>query len=102
MYYWLQMYDNTYKTNNKGLAFFQVVGVDNLGKFFSCAFGLINNERQEGFDWLMDQINARQIEIGANTPQVTITDYDQAMRNAVARVYPEAQPQICIFHIKRM
>jgi transposase-like protein len=71
------------------------------GSFFSCAFGLINNERQEGFDWLMDQINARQIEIGANTPQVTITDYDQAMRNAVARVYPEAQPQICIFHINK-
>jgi predicted nucleic acid-binding Zn-ribbon protein len=49
----------------------------------------------------MDQINARRIEIGANTPQVTITDYDHAMRNAVARVYPEAQPQICIFHINK-
>jgi hypothetical protein len=38
----VQMYDNTYKTNNKGLALFQMVGINNLGKCFSCAFGLIN------------------------------------------------------------
>jgi len=52
-YHWVQLYDNTYKTNNKGLAFFQVVALNHLGMAVSCGFGLINNERQEGFDWLM-------------------------------------------------
>jgi hypothetical protein len=32
------------------------MGVGGLGKVFCCTFGLINNERQEGFDWLMDQV----------------------------------------------
>jgi len=38
------MYDNTYKTNNKGLTLFQVIGLNYLGIAFSCGFGLINNE----------------------------------------------------------
>jgi len=50
MYQWVQLYDNTYKTNNKGLALFQVVGLNHMGMAFSCGFGLINNERKEGFD----------------------------------------------------
>jgi hypothetical protein len=101
LYPWVQLYDNTYRTNNKGLAFFQVVGLNHLGMAFACGFGLINNERQEGFDWLMDQVDVNRARIGASTPSVTITDYDDAMRNAIARVYPEAQPQICIFHINK-
>lgn len=98
---WVQMFDNTYKTNNKGLAFFQVISMGSLNKIFACAFGLINNERQEGFDWLMDQVNDLRQEIGARTPVVTITDYDIAMRNAIARVYPGAKPQLCIFHVNK-
>lgn len=98
---WVQMYDNTYKTNNKGLAFFQVMSIGSLNKVFSCAFGLINNERQEGFDWLMDQVNVLRQEVGVAPPVVTITDFDAAMRNAVARVYPDAKPQLCIFHVNK-
>jgi len=43
-YHWVQLYDNTYKTNNKNLAFFQIVALNYLGIAFSYAFGLINNE----------------------------------------------------------
>ena len=68
---------------------------------FVCGFGLINNERQEGFDWLMDQVNNVRESIGAKPPTITITDYDDAMRNAIARVYPEATPQVCVFHINK-
>lgn len=98
---WVQMYNNTYKTNNKGLALFQAISIGSLGKIFSCAFGLTNNERQEGFDWLMDQINILREEIGTSPPLVTVTDFDTAMRNAVTRVYPDARPQLCIFHINK-
>ena len=101
LYPLVQMYDNTYKTNNKGLAFFQVVSLNHLGKVFSCAFGLIDNERQEGFDWLMDQVNAHRERIGAGKPAITLTDFDKAMKNSVARVYPDADAQICIFHINK-
>jgi len=99
--HWVQMYDNTYKTNNKGLALFQIVGLNHLGMAFSCGFGLINNERQEGFDWLMAQVDSIRTLIGARPPVVTITDYDKAMRAAVAERYPLAKPQICVFHLNK-
>ena len=100
-YHWVQMYDNTYRTNNKGLAFFQVVALNHLGKAFSCAFGLINNERQEGFNWLMSKVDEMRQKAEAPPPIVTITDYDVAMKKAIAEVYPAAKPQICIFHINK-
>lgn len=95
------MYDNTYKTNNKGLTFFQIVGCNHLGMSFSCRFGLINNEKQEGFDQLMDTVNVARERIGAQRPGVTVTDYDTTIYNAVARVYSDARPQICIFHLNK-
>ena len=49
----------------------------------------------------MDQVNTLRQEIGAAPPLVTITDFDAVMRNAIARVYPDAKPQLCIFHINK-
>ena len=49
----------------------------------------------------MDQVDAICARIGATIPGVTITDYDDAIRNTVTRVYPEAKLQICIFHINK-
>ena len=49
----------------------------------------------------MDQVNAIRARIGAVTLGVTITDYDDVIRNTVTRVYPETKPQICIFHINK-
>ncbi|KXX76855.1 Protein FAR1-RELATED SEQUENCE 5 [Madurella mycetomatis] len=77
------------------------MGVGSLGKVFSYAFGLIDNKRQEGFDWLLDQVNSIREEVGARPPAVTITDYDSALRNAIARVYPDAKAQLYIFHINK-
>ena len=98
---WVQEYDNTYKTNKKLLALFQVVGINHSNKTFSCGFGLINNERQEGFDWLMDQVDYFRRIAGAEPPTVTISDYDTAMKAAIARVFPNAIPLICIFHVNK-
>ena len=64
-------------------------------------YGLVSNEREEGFNWLTEQVNARPLEISAPAPEVTITNFDKAMKNAVKRVYPLATPQICIFHVSK-
>jgi hypothetical protein len=100
-YPWVQMYDNTYNTNNKRLAFFQIVGVNHFGLAFSCAFGMINNERQDGFDWLADMVDLHRQKIGAIAPSITITDYDRAMKAALAQIFPQATPQLCIFHVNK-
>ena len=65
LYPYVQLYDNTYRTNSKGLAFFQVVALNHMGIAVSCAFGLINNERKVGFDWLMQQVDALRNKIKA-------------------------------------
>jgi hypothetical protein len=49
------LYDTIYKTNNKKLVLSQVVGLNNLGTAYSMR-GFINNETQEGFEWLMGQV----------------------------------------------
>lgn len=41
----VQMYNNTYRTNNKGLVLFQIISISFIGKAFSCGFGFINNKR---------------------------------------------------------
>ena len=66
---------------------------------YSCGFGLINNKHQEGFNWLMETVNAVKDEIKAKPPTVIITDYNKVIRAAVTKVYPLAKPQICIFHL---
>ncbi|KAK5651107.1 hypothetical protein OQA88_13270 [Cercophora sp. LCS_1] len=70
LYPWAQMYDDTYRTNNRGLALFQTVGKNHLKMVFSCAFGLINDEKQQGFDWPTDQVNATRVRIGAPPPTI--------------------------------
>ena len=97
----VQMYDNTYKTNNKGLAFFQIVNPTGHGLVFSCAFSMINSENQDAFEWIMSKVNGHRESIGADKPSVTITDYDVGMRNAVHLTYPDAKHQICIFHVNK-
>ncbi|EXA32228.1 hypothetical protein FOVG_16503 [Fusarium oxysporum f. sp. pisi HDV247] len=45
-------FDNTYNTNRFKLPLFQVTGQTCLGTVFNAAFGLIDNERLEGFQFL--------------------------------------------------
>lgn len=95
------MYDNTYRTNNKNLAFFQVISLNNHGKTFSCAFSFINSEKEAAFKQIIDQINNHRVQIGAQEPGVTITNFDFRIKSAVAAIYPRAKPQLCIFHINK-
>ena len=95
------MYNNIYKINNKNLAFFQIIGIIGTRYTFNYSFGLVNNERKEGFNWLIDQVNARREAIGAAKPLVIITDFDTAIRSAVKRVYPYTQSQLYIFYINK-
>lgn len=100
-YPWVQLFDNTYKTNDKGWAFSQIVTMTNLDQAVSCAFAVINTERQEGYDFVVDQHNSLRERIRAPPPAVVLTDYEKAMKNALKRVYPDSHQQLCIFHINK-
>ena len=94
-------FDNTYKTNYLGYPLFVAIGATNCNTTFSAAFGLIDNERKEGFDFLFQGLEALRVQINAGIPQVAITDKDNQMKDALAEVWPDTQQQICIFHINQ-
>jgi hypothetical protein len=49
-------FDNTYNTNRFKLPLFQVTGQTCLGTVFNAAFGLIDNERLGGFQFLTNGV----------------------------------------------
>lgn len=93
--------DNTYRTNNWGFPLFVVTVQTNVNSVANIAFGLIDNERREGFDFLADAVNQLRIKIEARPPSVTITDKDERMRDALNAIFPDAQKQLCRFHINQ-
>jgi hypothetical protein len=92
-------FDNTYNTNRFKLPLFQVTGQTCLGTVFNAAFGLIDNERLEGFQFLATGVRTLLDQYSIRSPDVVITDFDDQMKKALGMEFPDAQQQICIHHI---
>jgi hypothetical protein len=92
-------FDNTYNTNRFKLPLFQVTGQTCLGTVFNAAFGVIDNERREGFQFLAEGVRELASNEGIRFPDVALTDFDQQMKGALDDCFPEAQQQLCIQHI---
>lgn len=93
--------DNTYKTNRFSMPLFQATGVTKVTTTFNAAFGLVDNEREDGFGWLAQQLLACQLHYGIESSGVVITDFDKALKNALKDHLPDAHQQICVFHINK-
>ncbi|KAM5513584.1 mutator-like element [Fusarium oxysporum f. sp. phaseoli] len=76
-------FDNTYNTNRFKLPLFQVTGQTCLGTVFNAAFGLIDNERLEGFQFLTNGVRTHLDRYSIRTPDVVITDFDDQMKKAL-------------------
>lgn len=91
--------DNTYKTNRFKMYLFQATGVTDQRSVANFAFGLINTEKEEGFHWLSERLNELRQQVGAPEPTVIITDKEKALKNALLRVFPSSQQQLCVWHV---
>jgi hypothetical protein len=92
-------FDNTYNTNRFKLPLFQATGQICLGSVYNAAFGLIDNERREGFQFLAESIRQLVDEHSIKQPEVIIIDFDDAMKAALNDQFPDVQQQLCIHHI---
>ncbi|KAF6525452.1 hypothetical protein HZS61_010506 [Fusarium oxysporum f. sp. conglutinans] len=92
-------FDNTYNTNRFKLPLFQATGQTCLGSVFNAAFGLIDNERREGFQFLSESIKQLMEQHSIRQPDVIITDFDDSMKAALNYQFPDIQQQLCIHHI---
>lgn len=84
-------FDNTYNTNRFKLPLFQVTGQTCLGTVFNAAFGLIDNERLEGFPFLARGVRTLLDRYSIRPPDVIITDFDDQMKKALGVEFPDAQ-----------
>ncbi|RFN54790.1 mutator-like element, partial [Fusarium flagelliforme] len=92
-------FNNTYNTNRFKLPLFQVTGQTCLGTVFNAAFGLIDNERRDGFQFLAKSISTLLSQHSIRQPAIIITDFDDSMKAALNDQFAEVQQQLCIHHI---
>ena len=92
-------FDNTYSTNRFKPPLFQVTGQTCLKPVYNAAFGLIDNERREGFQFLAEGIRQLTARHEIQSPDVIITDFDKQMKAELESQYPDSQQQLCIHRI---
>ncbi|KAI8404297.1 hypothetical protein FOFC_15792 [Fusarium oxysporum] len=84
-------FDNTYNTNRFKLPLFQAMGQTCLGSVYNAAFGLIDNERREGFQFLSGSIRQLAEQHSIRQPDVIVTDFDDQMKAALNDQFPDSK-----------
>jgi hypothetical protein len=84
-------FDNTYNTNRFKLPFFHITGQICIDSVFNAAWGLIDNERLDGFQFLAESIHQLLNQHQLQTSDVAITDFNDAIKAALAAQFPDTQ-----------
>ncbi|KAI5353688.1 hypothetical protein L3X38_006582 [Prunus dulcis] len=91
-------FDTTYITNKYKMPFAPFIGVNNHSQSTLLGCALLADETTCTFVWLMKTwIRA----MGGKAPSAILTDQDQAMKAAIAEVFPNARHRFCLWHILR-
>ena len=93
------MIDDTYKTNRFKMPLFNVTGASNIGSIFNAAFGLLDGEDETEFTWVVEKLEEMRERHNIQQPSVVVTDADRALKNALGNIWPDAQQQLCLWHI---
>nr|XP_015877510.1 protein FAR1-RELATED SEQUENCE 5-like [Ziziphus jujuba var. spinosa] len=90
------VFDTTYNTNQYGMIFAPLVGVNNHGQtvLFACAF--LSDEKTKSFVWLFELLKDS---MPTNKPKMIITDQDPTMTKAIVQSLPNTFHRYCSWHI---
>lgn len=91
--------DATYSTNCYKMPLVTVVAVSSEKTSMPICYGLLNNEQGATFEWFLKQVSRFQRAGFISSPEVVITDKDDQLRDAIWKIYPKAQLQLCVFPI---
>nr|XP_051229828.1 protein FAR1-RELATED SEQUENCE 5-like [Lolium perenne] len=91
-------FDTTFSTNQYGMPFAPILGVDNYGKTVVFGVGLLEDERADTFKWLFEEFLSA---MDNKHPETIITDQDVAMRIAISEALPYTVHRFCNFHISK-
>jgi hypothetical protein len=89
------IYDTTHATSRFGLKLgcFVTVGSDMHTKII--AMSLVSCEDKESFEWVFRAF----LKAFVFSPSVIFTDGDQAMKAAIASVFPDSAHLLCVYHL---
>ncbi|XP_062016390.1 protein FAR1-RELATED SEQUENCE 5-like [Rosa rugosa] len=90
--------DSTCKTNIYGKPLVVFVGVNNHRATVPFGCALLVDETEETYKWVLSTFIDS---MGGNKPISVITDQDDAMRNAVVELIPDARYRLCGWHISK-
>ncbi|KAL9686719.1 hypothetical protein QQ045_031112 [Rhodiola kirilowii] len=88
-------FDATYSTNKYNLIFVPFTGVDNHKCYVTLASGLIANEDEDSYTWLLECFRKSIFHL----PSVLVTDQDPTMKATIAKTFPESTHHFCMWHI---
>jgi len=91
--------DATYNTNCYKMPLMSAVVVTPERTSMPILFGLLHSEQEVDFCWFMHRLKELQQRYTVSTPDVFVTDFDQQLRTAVKTAFPDAQLQLCVFHV---
>nr|XP_043625956.1 protein FAR1-RELATED SEQUENCE 7-like [Erigeron canadensis] len=92
------VFDVTYMTNRFKLPFAPFVGVNHHGQSIIFGGALLENEKQETFEWLFKQFSECMF---GKHPSAIITNQDKAIGNAIRKEFPNTRHRYCSWHISR-
>ncbi|XP_052627778.1 protein FAR1-RELATED SEQUENCE 5-like [Lactuca sativa] len=92
------VFDVTYMTNKFKMPFAPFVGVNHHGQSILFGGALLENEKEETFEWLFEQFLKCMF---GKCPKAIITNQDKAMGNAIKKVFPNTRHRFCGWHIKK-
>ncbi|CAG8664616.1 9369_t:CDS:1 [Ambispora gerdemannii] len=98
------MVDATYKTNLYKLPLINAVGVSNIGNAkvlntYQIAMAWVANEQEYTYEWFLRTLKETIYDTFFCSPEVFVSDRDQALRKAANSVFPEAKKMLCIWHM---
>ncbi|KAL7592957.1 hypothetical protein Lser_V15G32446 [Lactuca serriola] len=92
------VFDVTYMTNKFKMPFAPFTGVNHHGQSILFGGALLENEKEETFEWLFEHFLKCMFDKYLNA---IITDQDKAMGNAIKKVFPETRHRFCSWHIRK-
>jgi hypothetical protein len=96
--------DSTYRTNNLKLPFVNIVGVSNLGvdhlRNFAIAGAWVTSEDEASMTWVIRTLRDVVFD-GSVTPVTFVTDHQLATKNAISKIFTDAELILCSWHIER-
>ncbi|KAL4580155.1 hypothetical protein LXL04_016336 [Taraxacum kok-saghyz] len=92
------VFDVTYMTNKFKFPFATFVGMNHHGQSILFGGALLENEKEETFEWLFEHFLKCMFSKYTNS---IITDQDKAISNAIKKVFPNSRHRFCTWHIKK-